>query len=56
MINSEKIREHRLRQPLSKLARKADKARERANIYSQEELDYADAWARDTHAKLGWER
>ena len=39
------IREGRLRQPLRELQRKAEKARDRSRLYSQEELDYADAVA-----------
>lgn len=38
----ERIREFRLRQPQEELDRKADKARERSNLWTQEELDAAD--------------
>jgi len=41
----ERIRRARLRQPRAELERKAAKATERANLYSQEEIDLADAEA-----------
>lgn len=41
----ERIRQLRLRQPLAELQRKAAKAAERANLYTQEGLDLADARA-----------
>ena len=49
----EKIREFRLKQPLDELERKADKARERSKLWSQEELDAATAQARDFTKWLG---
>jgi len=44
---AERIRNKRLKQPLDELRRKRDKARRRAicAIWTQEEMDYADAWA-----------
>jgi len=47
MERAERIREARLHQPIEELKRKADKSRERANLYSQEEIDLADAEARE---------
>ena len=43
----ERIREYRLRQPQNELDRKARKSRERANLYTQEEMDAADAKAKE---------
>lgn len=43
----ERIRQYRLKQPQAELDRKADKARERANLWTQEELDAADRQARE---------
>jgi hypothetical protein len=37
----EKIKQYRLKQPVAELERKAIKSRERANLYTQEELDLA---------------
>lgn len=37
-----RIREFRLKQSQEELDRKADKARERSNLWTQEELDAAD--------------
>lgn len=41
-----RIDEARQKQPIEELRRKARKARERANLWSQEELDLAKARAR----------
>ena len=49
-----KIREYRLKQPLEELKRKRDKSVERANIWSQEELDYASAKARKMAEATKW--
>lgn len=46
----EKIRQYRLKQPLAELERKADKSRDRANIWTQEEIDAADKEAREWSA------
>lgn len=53
MNRSEYIREARLRQPLAELTRKANKARGRINLYSQEEIDLAEVEARELVAWLG---
>ena len=50
-----RIKESRIKQPISELKRKAEKARERANIWTVEELDYADARARELLAKIKWD-
>jgi hypothetical protein len=42
----ERIRAFRLQQPQEELDRKAAKAVERARLWSQEEFDAADAWAK----------
>jgi hypothetical protein len=42
----ERIKKARQAQPRQELHRKAEKARNRANLYSQEELDYAAARAK----------
>lgn len=44
----------RARQPLAELRRKANKARNRANIWTIEELDLAAAEARRMADALGW--
>ena len=38
----ERIRQFRLKQPQAELDRKADKARDRAKLWTQEEIDAAD--------------
>ncbi len=43
----EKIRQCRLKQPIEELRRKADKSVERSNVWTQEELDCADAEAKE---------
>lgn len=43
------IREKRLKQPVEELLRKAVKSRERANLFTQEELDYADVEAKELY-------
>lgn len=43
----ERIAEYRRRQPIAELRRKAEKACERANLWSQEELDLANAEAKE---------
>lgn len=43
----DKIREARQRQPMAELERKAWKAKERARLWTQEELDLAAARAQD---------
>jgi hypothetical protein len=43
----ERIRQYRIKQPQAELDRKASKAVERANIWTQEELDAADKEAED---------
>lgn len=48
----EKIRQYRLKQPRALLEQKANKARDRANLWSQEELDAADAEAKEIAASL----
>lgn len=50
MTRSERIREFRLRQPVAELRRKAEKSRERANLHTREELDLAEAKARELSA------
>ena len=52
---ADKIKERRLRQPIEELERKADKSHERANIWTQEEIDLCNAKARDLSARLNWE-
>jgi hypothetical protein len=51
---AERIRQFRLKQPRAELERKAKKAVERSNLYTQEELDAADAQARDICAAIKW--
>lgn len=50
------IRAARLRQPLKELQRKALKSRNRANLWTQEQLDYADAVALKLHRRLSRRR
>ncbi|KKL25214.1 hypothetical protein LCGC14_2407550 [marine sediment metagenome] len=50
----DKIKEYRLHQPLEELKRKARKARERANLWTVEELDYAQAQAREIRKIIHW--
>lgn len=52
---SERIRQLRTRQPLPELLRKARKARERAKLWTQEELDYAERVGRDLCASLNFD-
>ncbi len=52
----ERIRQFRLRQPIEELRRKSDKSRDRANLYTQEELDYAGAKAKELFKSLGWDK
>lgn len=40
-----RIREYRLRQPITELQRKADKSRDRARLWTQEELDASEVEA-----------
>lgn len=51
MDRMQRIREYRLKQPLAELERKAAKARNRANLYTQEGLDAA-----DVRAEIRWRR
>ena len=51
----QRIKEFRLRQPLSELKRRSDKSANRVNLFSQEELDYADALAVDLLTHIRWE-
>lgn len=55
VTRAEKIRAARLRQPIEELERKAKKARERANIWTQEELDWAMKYAEELSRELRWE-
>jgi chorismate-pyruvate lyase len=48
---ADRIREKRLQQPLGELLRKRDKARRRA-IWTQEDIDHAEVWAKDFLRKL----
>jgi hypothetical protein len=50
-----RIELYRLDQPIEELRRKAEKARRRDNIWTQEELDWADAEASELHRQIHWE-
>lgn len=49
---AERIRQYRLRQAQFELDRKAAKARDRANLWTQEELDASEASAERLHRFL----
>lgn len=49
---AEQIRAKRLKQPIEELQRKAQKSAERARLWTQEELDAADAEARKIAALI----
>jgi hypothetical protein len=45
---------HRQSQPIEELRRKAEKARCKSNIWTQEELDLADVEADELHRAIHW--
>jgi hypothetical protein len=50
-----RIELYRLDQPIEELRRKAEKARCKSNLWTQEELDLADAEASELHRQIHWD-
>jgi len=53
--NLYKIEKARQRQPIEELKRKAIKSRTRNNTWTQEEIDYGHAYAKDLIKNIKWE-